>query len=199
MKATVQLFIYFHRDLSTPVMCTDSSQVGVVLLPSFNIFLTIHSKRIYSYLHKIHKMCEFIGWAGRKLVLLLLCCFDVAQQPDYSWRADPWDATDCSNLHTKPHEACYMVIGCKNYSLNIQTTWKGKWKLLPKIEEIIIGQVHGNLSEIFWRTQPSFSIRESECMSTHDKDGITIFVVCSHTFTLSSDWERRSCLSKYFT
>ena len=34
MKATVLHFIYFHRDLSTPAMSTDSSQVGVALSPS---------------------------------------------------------------------------------------------------------------------------------------------------------------------
>ena len=31
----LQYFIYFHCDLSTPLMSTDSSQVGVVLFPSF--------------------------------------------------------------------------------------------------------------------------------------------------------------------
>ena len=40
MKATVLaekllLLIYFHRDLSTPVMSTNSSQVGVALFLSF--------------------------------------------------------------------------------------------------------------------------------------------------------------------
>ena len=31
----LQKFIYFHHDLSTPMMSTDSSQVGVALFPSF--------------------------------------------------------------------------------------------------------------------------------------------------------------------
>ena len=31
----LQYFIYFHRDLSTPAMSTDSSQLGVALFPSF--------------------------------------------------------------------------------------------------------------------------------------------------------------------
>ena len=39
MKATVLAenyphFMYFHRDLPTPAMSTDSSQVGVTLFPS---------------------------------------------------------------------------------------------------------------------------------------------------------------------
>ena len=35
----VQYFIYFHRDLSTPAMSTDASQVGVAIFHSFwNIF-----------------------------------------------------------------------------------------------------------------------------------------------------------------
>ena len=36
----LQKFIYFHRDLSAPVMSTDMSQVGVAHFPtSYNIFL----------------------------------------------------------------------------------------------------------------------------------------------------------------
>ena len=31
----LQYFIYFHRDLSTPAMSMDISQVGVALFPSF--------------------------------------------------------------------------------------------------------------------------------------------------------------------
>jgi hypothetical protein len=36
MKATVLAESYiFHRDLRTPAMSTDSSQVGVILFPSY--------------------------------------------------------------------------------------------------------------------------------------------------------------------
>ena len=31
----LQKYIHFYRDLSAPVMCTDMSQVGVALFPSF--------------------------------------------------------------------------------------------------------------------------------------------------------------------
>ena len=31
----LQIFIYFHRDLSAPAMSTNMSQVGVALFPSF--------------------------------------------------------------------------------------------------------------------------------------------------------------------
>jgi len=31
----LQYFIFFHHDLSTPAMSTDSIQVGVALFPSF--------------------------------------------------------------------------------------------------------------------------------------------------------------------
>ena len=35
-------FIILHQALSAPVMSTDMSQVGVALIPSFNIFLFFH-------------------------------------------------------------------------------------------------------------------------------------------------------------
>ena len=31
----LRIFIYFHRDMSAPVMSTDMSQVGIALFPSF--------------------------------------------------------------------------------------------------------------------------------------------------------------------
>ena len=37
----LQYFIYFHRDLSTPAMSTDSSQVDVLSFLLFNTFFII--------------------------------------------------------------------------------------------------------------------------------------------------------------
>ena len=47
---------------------------------------------------------------------------------------------------------------------------------------------HGRLSQS----------EESECMWAHDKDGVTRVLSCTHTHSLSSDWERWSSPSKYF-
>ena len=46
--------IYFHCDLSTPAMSTDSSQVGVTLFPSVNYFLSFYLSMFSFYINIIN-------------------------------------------------------------------------------------------------------------------------------------------------
>ena len=52
----------------------------------------------------------------------------------------------------------YLILS-KSTNETVITKWgKGKWKLLPEIEEITEGQAHENCIKIFWQAWPSLSI-----------------------------------------
>ena len=79
------------------------------------------------------------------------------------WEAALLPATQSISYHLElllRRERILQQIWMKvsiSYSIIIITQNKGK--LLPKIEEITVGQAHENLIEIFQWIRPSFSIR----------------------------------------
>ena len=118
------------------------------------------------------------------------------------------------NIYTILNSLLWKYIVCI-ISIMIYTKYrKGKWKLLPKIEEITVGQAHINLIKIFWQHGRLTQSEESKCLWTHDKDGVSLeslwkvppflsqpFIIslvtpsllCIHKHLLSSDWERQPC------
>ena len=71
-----------------------------------------------------------------------------------------------------PYESAsytFMYLIIKKYKIR-----ERKVKILPKIEEITVGQVHGNLIKIFRRTQLSFSIRRERMYVNTQQRCVTI-------------------------
>ena len=91
----------------------------------------------------------------------------------------------------------FTSVRLQNNQFNYFTKYrKGKWKLLPKIEEITVGQAHANTQKLNQNisTGRLYQSEESKCLWTHDTlESHAIFVVCSHTFALF--WLRKRAVS----
>ena len=97
---------------------------------------------------------------------LVLCNCKLRYNTGFKIKVQPYIHKQCSKLvgynqtNLLYRRLCRLMsnkyIKCITYKIK----GKGKWELLPKIEEITVDRhTNGNKIKIFWRTRPSFSIR----------------------------------------